>query len=607
MNKEQSAKRLSLFNRFVQSQYSIRTKLVIMHLLAAIIPLVVIAFISYMLTFNAMKESAVQSFFTTADQLNANIELLLLDSKSFLRIARTDEVQNFLYHSDESETQFRRAFDVVELFKSYRKLFDFSSYIANVVILNKAGPHISEHRGIFTLPVDIEELDIVKEINKQPDGISIIPSYDHSYMLSEGTQPYLSVGAVIYKNVTHEELGYIIVNLQMDALVNLVEALTTQQEGDFFIVEHLDNFVYPLEFSYEQAMLPQHRVDEITQQTRGFFSESFLGIPSFFVFNTLDLTDWKIIGRSNQKDLLAHAMTIRNTSILALGIVITLSFLLYLFISNRVTRPIRQLQEAMIQVGKGDWNLQPVSKSKDEIADLAHSFTSMVKKIQMLLETTKEEQHLAKEMEFRALQAQINPHFLYNSLESIVWMAEGGKKEEIITMTKSLSYFYRLSLAKGDYKVSIKDELSHIEHYLIIQKLRYRDILSFEIDVPEHLYAYSIIKIILQPIVENAIYHGIKNTRDAGLVKIVAYEDGDAIVFEVQDNGKGMTKEKVHELQNLLSSPLSTKSFVSSYGLRNIHQRLQLDYGEHMGLHITSEIDVGTTVYIRIAKELYVD
>lgn len=598
------ASKIPFISRFVGAKYSIRTKLILIYLLAATLPLIVISLVSYSVSFRAMQRTAVDTFSNVADQLNNNIELILQDGKNSLKIAQSKQVQDFLYQSQDPESKYQNAFEVVELFKSYRNFFDFTSYIANVTILNKHGSHFSEHQGVYDLPIPVEELEIVQEIMKNPDQVSIIPTDRHPYMKPDTKQEYLSICSVIRKNVTHEELGYMIVNIHLDTLQKLVDTISLQPPGDFFIVAGLDRFVYPKDFRLDENALPAERIKEISEARRGFFTETYQEVRSFFVFNTLDSTGWKIIGRSDSKHLLANAMTIKNTTIAVLLVTMTLSLLFYGYISSRLTYPIRNLKQSMVKVGQGDLDLQTTYQSKNEVADLTNSFNSMVNKIRALLELTKEEQQLSKKMEFRALQAQINPHFLYNSLESILWMTEAGKKDDIIKMTKSLSNFFRLSLSKGDYKIPIGAEIAHVENYLIIQQLRYRDILSYVIDVPESLYKYSTIKIVLQPIVENALYHGIKNKREMGLITIRGHEEEDVIVLEVEDNGMGMQEEEIQKIRQLLETPLSSDSFSSSYGMRNIHQRLKLEYGDGMGISLRSGSGLGTVVSIRFSKEL---
>lgn len=589
--------------KFIGSKHSIRTKLIVIYLLAATLPLIIVGIVSYSLTFQGIQKTSVDNFTNVADQLNKNIELLLTDSRNFLKISQSEEVQSFLSNSHNAKSEYAHAMAVVNLFKTYRKLFDFNNYIANVVILNMNGRHISEHRGVYSLPIHINDLAIVKRIRNSPDNISIIPGSDHPYMVPYTTQDYLSICSVIKKNVTHEELGYIIVNVKMEALQNLVQEISPRSLGDFFIVESPENFLYPDNYMFNEEDLDPSYIETISQQKRGFFNASYHGEDSFFVFNTLDLTGWKIIGRSNRRDLLASAITIRNISITVLAVIMTLSILFYIYISSKITYPIRSLKECMRKVEQGDLTLKAELYSQDEIADLAHSFNSMIGKIRELLDVTREEQLLSKKMEFKALQAQINPHFLYNSLDSILWMAEAGKKDDIITITKSLSNFFRISLSKGSDKITIKDEISHVNSYLVIQKLRYRDILNYEIDVPETLFQYKIIKIILQPLVENALYHGIKNTRNIGLLRIIGREDDHHIRFEVIDNGIGMNAIQLSELHSHLTIPITHDSVRSGYGLRNVYQRLKLEYEDAFGFEITSKENIGTTVLVIIPKE----
>ena len=471
-------------------------------------------------------------------------------------------------------------------------------------MLNKEGRHISERRGVFDLPVYVESLEIVQRINTASERLVIVPNTHQDYVHPPTDHAYLSIGAIIRKPVTYEEVGYIIVDLDMKVIDDLVTSISLHPIGDFFIVESERKFVSPIPSDYRVGDLNERHIEQITQHERGFFNADYHGEPSFFVFNTLKLTGWKIIGRTNQKDLLASALVTRNISASIGAVIVAFLIVIYLFISFRLTHPIRNLKNSMQEVEKGNLDMQVQIASHDEIADLSESFNSMVLRIRELIDLTVKEQELAKKMEFKALQAQINPHFLYNSLESILWMAEAGNKDDIITMTKSLSSFFRIILSKGDEKIPLRDELAHIRSYLVIQKLRYRDILSYEIDVSEELMECWIIKIVLQPLVENALYHGIKNTRVMGKVRITGREDSGQIVLVVEDNGSGMEKEKLAELHQLFSEDFQTGSGSSSYGLRNVNQRLKLMYGDHYQLQITSEKGLGTRVIIRIPKEM---
>lgn len=215
-------------------------------------------------------------------------------------------------------------------------------------------------------------------------------------------------------------------------------------------------------------------------------------------------------------------------------------------------------------------------------------------------QVTREQKQLRK-AEFELLQAQINPHFLYNTLDAIVWSAEAGNQKQVVKMVGSLSEFFRSSLNKGKELVRVREELSHARSYLEIQQIRYQDILSYEIDVPEELFEYEIPKITVQPIVENALYHGIKNRRGGGKITITGQESESDYRLIVTDDGMGMDSERLNEITRGLSDKAPEDAKI--YGLYNVNERIRLFYGEEYGISIESEYDRGTTVTIRLPKK----
>ena len=215
-------------------------------------------------------------------------------------------------------------------------------------------------------------------------------------------------------------------------------------------------------------------------------------------------------------------------------------------------------------------------------------------------QVTREQKQLRK-AEFELLQAQINPHFLYNTLDAIVWSAEAGNQKQVVKMVGSLSEFFRSSLNKGKELVRVREELSHARSYLEIQQIRYQDILSYEIEVPEELFEYEIPKITVQPIVENALYHGIKNRRGGGKITITGEEGDNDYRIIVTDDGIGMDGERLSQITEGLSG--KNPGDVKIYGLYNVNERIKLFYGEEYGISIESEYDKGTRVVIRLPKK----
>ena len=210
------------------------------------------------------------------------------------------------------------------------------------------------------------------------------------------------------------------------------------------------------------------------------------------------------------------------------------------------------------------------------------------------------EQRQLRKAEFELLQAQINPHFLYNTLDAIVWSAEAGNQKQVIAMVGSLSDFFRTSLNKGKEIVTVREDLHHVRSYLEIQQIRYLDILSYKIDVPEELYDYKVPKITLQPLVENALYHGIKNKRGGGQIVVLGWDDVDSYYIQVKDNGIGMTKERLDEIRNALKEAVPKENVL--YGLYNVNERIRLNLGEGYGIEIESKYEEGTKVTLHLPK-----
>ena len=272
-----------------------------------------------------------------------------------------------------------------------------------------------------------------------------------------------------------------------------------------------------------------------------------------------------------------------------------------LFISRKITDsitiPIRRLCEVAGQAGSGDFAVRAQAvEADDELSVLSTSFNQMVEKIGNLVEDIHVEQSNLRVAELKLLQAQINPHFLYNTLDAIIWLAEAGQKDQVVMMVSSLSDFFRTTLSKGKDYITVGEEEAHIRSYLQIQQFRYRDILEYEIRIPEELHGFLILKLTLQPLVENALYHGIKNKRGMGRILVTGEETGGRLVFRVRDNGRGMDEEELVRVRKMITGELMDENRASGFGLFNVEQRLRLNYGPEYGLEIDSCYGVGTEV-----------
>ena len=285
-------------------------------------------------------------------------------------------------------------------------------------------------------------------------------------------------------------------------------------------------------------------------------------------------------------------------AILALAL---LSFLLSYSrkLSNRIVDPIDKICERLVAIGKGGLLVcEPIQADVEEVQLLSDGIESMVGHLKRQIDKNTEQEKQRRRTELALLQAQINPHFLYNTLDTIIWLIESGEISESVTMVSSLSNYFRFSLSRGQNVITLTEEEQHIRSYLEIQQMRYRDLMDYEIDIPEHLKNFILPKLTLQPLVENALYHGIKQRRRKGFIRVTGKTQNDLLTLEVADDGSGMTEERLEEVRAYLADGRR-----EGFGLRTVHQRIRILFGGEYGLTVESAPDAGTRVIVTIPMQ----
>ena len=283
-------------------------------------------------------------------------------------------------------------------------------------------------------------------------------------------------------------------------------------------------------------------------------------------------------------------------SIIAFTLILALFLFLSYYIPLSITSPIRRLTQVTDQVAKGDLTVRSDVTGGVEAQVLSDSLNTMIDKINELLEQVKTEQIRLRKAEFELLQSQINPHFLYNTLDAIGWLCEEERCQDAVEMVNALAKLFRISISKGHELIPIEKEVEHARSYLKIQNFRYKNQFSYEFQVEEDCLQYYCNKITLQPIIENAIYHGLDRMVDEGRILIRIYSEGEDVVFRVEDNGVGMSEEQCRSI--LHKEPGDN----SGIGIKNVNDRIKIYFGKEYGLSIESELDEGTTVIIRMPK-----
>ena len=295
------------------------------------------------------------------------------------------------------------------------------------------------------------------------------------------------------------------------------------------------------------------------------------------------------------QDQIGRFMVVCSVLIGVLIIVVAVSAVM---IVSGIIQPISQLNQATEKIAQGDFNARAQADSEDEVVELAVSFNKMAGSMQSLIDKVKEDERKMRKADLRLLQEQIQPHFLYNTLDTIVWLIESNEPDEAVTMVVTLSDFFREILSKGKEFISIKEEEKHISSYLQIQEMRYRDILEYDIQLDQVIYKYQILKLTLQPVVENALYHGIKYKRAKGCIHIHGEKEGDIIRLTVRDDGVGMDEDELEQLRQQIEKPCQETE--KGFGLANVNERIHMYFGPEYGLKIQSQKGKGTTVEIVI-------
>ena len=406
----------------------------------------------------------------------------------------------------------------------------------------------------------------------------------------------ISLSRGITDRTTGKGAGILLVDLNFDVINHLCGSVALGKRGYLFIVDRDGNIVYHPQQQLIYGGLKTENIRGVLDAQGDYFSSSDSEGDKLYSVSDMRSTGWKVVGVNFGDELVENREEIRLTfSAWGVGF-FALTVVLSIVLSLRISRPIKRLRKSMQAVEMGNFDIRVDIQSEDEIGELGKDFNIMIAEIRALIEQNNRQQELKRKSELKALQMQINPHFLYNTLDSIIWMAEGRKEQEVITMVSALARLFRLSLGKGKEIVDIGSEVEHVRHYLTIQKIRYKDRLDYEIDVDPEILGYKTVKIILQPLVENAIYHGIKNKATPGKVTISGSRTAHGVELVVRDDGIGMSREALARLSGGESEHRSG----GGLGVRNVDERIKLYFGKEYGLDFESAEDRGTTVYVRL-------
>lgn len=542
-----------------------------------VVTIVFVAVMLALIIFNAFfRDSIIDNAITNAGQSVDQVAVTINNYTDDMIEVMDRLYVNSIENPDSQEELFE---DLIEIRSDIVMIATYDAHDNNTGIWSNSDTKAMIFTNLSLYPVPADAVD----------GINI--SAPHVVSVLNNEYPWV---VTITKSAeeTFSNAAKIAIDVQFSRIADYIDEVGIGQHGYCFIMDGDGNIIYHPQQQLIYAGLKTENSELLNLPDGSHISDGVI-----YTIKTLDNSDWKIIGVTFLDETVnSRVNTMIIVSVLIFLLVVLMSFLSGRLFSRLFTKPVKKLSSAMraFEDNAAGFVYEPVLGAI-EVNSLSDSFEHLVKRIQQLMEEVKNEETTLRKTELKALQAQINPHFLYNTLDSISWMCEEGKNEEAVTMVNSLAKLFRISISRGQEIIPIDKEVQHAECYLQIQKYRYTNQFDYELDIQESCKDYLCNKITLQPMIENALYHGL-NMIDEGHIIIRIFEDGDDVIMEVEDNGVGMTQEQI---DNLFVSDITDKRGI---GVKNVNDRIKIYFGERYGITIKSELDVGTVVSIRIPK-----
>lgn len=442
--------------------------------------------------------------------------------------------------------------------------------------------------------IDVKQMEwYTKAVEAQGKPV-ISASHTQNYLKNEGKWVFSLSAAIMEEN---KILGIVLIDMSYKNLTDMCNDIQLGEKGYVYIVGQGQEMIYHPKQQLIYSGILQEDLARVMQQEEGSFTE-VLEAKRLVTVHSLKEVGWRVVGVSYIGELLVSKQEIIIPLIILTLLALVVAFLISKRIVSQTAKPIRELTEHMQEIELGKLGVEIDTQSDtEEIQCLTASFKEMVYKIEGLIEQVEDNQKKLRRSELKVLQSQINPHFLYNSLDTIIWLGEREECEKVVQMTAALARYFRLSLSKGKEVITIYEEVEHVKHYLQIQKIRYASKLAYTIEVSPDIFDEMIVKIVLQPLVENALYHGIKDLEEGGYIRVLGFREGNNIILEVYDNGKGMSHEQI---KNILKAPSSTSITKGGVAIKNVHERIQVYFGQDYGLSYESEYGKWTKVRITI-------
>ena len=556
---------------------------------------IIITVISLSYTRQSVFENSSLYTQTIIQQMNQNIDSYIdyMENTSHL-VSSNEDVQKYLF-GDTADPEARD-----RILSQFETILDSRSDILNLGIIAENGRMLINNGQHLTN----QDLDIHSQewyTNALEGRESVYLTSSHVQHIISGERPWVITLSRGIRNkemgTGQEKEGVFFIDLNYSAISELCDQSMVGNQGYAFIVDADGNIVYHPQQQQLYNELQTENIDLVMNAGSDIVTWGDGINKKMYSISRSEKTGWTVVDCVRVEELLRRSNEAQSIYVLVAIGLMAVALFFSRFVAKSITLPIQRLCDSMERVQEGDFSVSDiVVDSENEIGSLTKSFNVMTQRIHELMAQNIREQEAKRKSELKALQSQINPHFLYNTLDSIIWMAEGKKNEEVVLMTASLARLLRQSISNEDELVSIGQEIEYARGYLTIQKMRYKDKLEFRIEVEPSILNIRLIKLVLQPVIENAIYHGLKYKESRGLLLVKGFMKNGNAVLQVIDDGVGMDQETLDHIYERHKVDYHS----NGVGIYNVQKRLQLYYGNEYGIVYESKPGEGTTATITI-------
>lgn len=588
-------KKPNLITRMFGKFKSIQSTMLVSFSALMVLAMLVFMVIAMRYTSGTIYENSINYMSQIIQQVNYDIDTYIeyMENISSV-IAKSSDVPRYLF--DQNQTEAEMEAEKERILTQFQTIMESRDDIYNVAAVAKNGRYIiNRGEDELTEYVDIESLDWYQAAMESKSGIAVSSSHVQNAIRSS-YKWVITLSRALVNNQTGEREGLFFVDLNYSAISDLCNNNSIEEKGYIFVLDAEGNIVYHPKQQLMYGGLKTENIDAIMECREDSLIIDEGGDSKLYTMSKSKKTGWTVVGAAYTSELLKNNEQAQMWYLLVASILLLAVIGISSIISREITKPIRSLRDSMRKVQNGQFDTHVEVITENEIGSLGRSFNLMTSEIQALMEQNVYEQKQKRKSELKALQAQINPHFLYNTLDSIIWMSEAGENDEVVEMTSALARLLRQSISNDQEEVELEKEIEYVKNYLTIQKMRYKDKLEFFIYVDPRVAHVPIIKLVLQPLVENAIYHGIKYKETKGNLKIYARPVDGRVEIVVADDGIGMDEDVMEHIFDEHRKEQKR----NGVGVPNVQKRLKLQYGSEYGIRYESVKGAGTKAVITI-------